>query len=156
MITAINLKKMFVSILIVALIGAISIIIASTAFGMWGEITTPDSAAPLGFLIGMWFGLFALLGVALYFVKSSSDKNKSGALKRFWLQLLFMCVWPILFFNLRLFGFAAIWMLLSIALKFIAIRGVKKVSKGSAYLMIPYFLFGLYLLYINYGVFMLN
>ena len=156
MFTAINLKKLFVSVLIVVLIGAISIIIANTSFGMWNEITTPESAAPLGVLTGMWFTLFALLGIALYFVKSSTDKNKSGVIKRFWLQLLFMCVWPILFFNLQLFGFAAIWMLITVVLCCVAMKGVKRINKGSMCLMIPYLLFGLYLLYINYGVFMLN
>jgi len=156
MFTAINLKKMFSSILIVELIGAVSIIIASTAMSMYRDLILPDFAAPLVFIIVTWGILFAFLGVAFYFVQSSSNESKSRAASRFWLQLFFICVWPILFFNLRAFGVSAIWMLFSIAFSGIAAKNFFRVNRAAGWLIIPHILFCIYLLYLNYGIFMLS
>ena len=156
MFKAINLKKMFASVLIIGLIGAAPLIIASGAFAGWNELNLPDLAVPLNFLIIAWLVMFALLGIALYFVQSSSSNHKKSAASRFWLQMFFIFVWPILLFNLRAFGFAAIWMLITIAFIGITIKNFSRVSKGAAYLFVPYLLLCLYLLYLNYGIFMLN
>ena len=155
MFTAINLKKMFTSIFIVELIGAVALIIAgSAAFRMWREIITPDLAASINILIIIWVVLFAMCGVAVYFVQSS--KNKKGILNWFWIQMFFMVIWPILFFNLRAFGFSAIWLIILIALIAVTIKKFSCASRGAGYLLIPYLLFYIYLLYLNYGTWMLN
>ena len=154
MFKAINLKKMFFSVLIVGIIGAISIIIASGAMGMWSEIILPDLALPLNALVIMWFAVFAMMGVALYFAKSSKNGDKIGGW--FWLQLIFVCLWPIWFFNLRVFGFASIWLLILVAFIGITIKKFAHASKGAGVLLIPYLLFVIYMLYLNYGILMLN
>ncbi|MCL2838638.1 MAG: tryptophan-rich sensory protein [Oscillospiraceae bacterium] len=154
MFKAINLKKMFFSVLIVELIGAVSLIIASGARGMWNDIITPDLALSLNALIIMWFAVLAMMGVALYFAKSSKNGDKIGGW--FWLQLIFACLWPIWFFNLRAFGFASIWLLILVALIGITIKKFAKASKGAGVLLIPYLLFIIYMLYLNYGILMLN
>jgi tryptophan-rich sensory protein len=159
MFKAINLKKMFFSILIVNCIGAISIIIAGGAMGrMYDEIIRPDLSMPLNFFIAAWFVMFSMLGISLYFTQSASGGGdaKKIAARRFWLQMLFISVWKILFFNCNLFGFAAIWMLLSIVLIGMTIKKFRSISRGAGYLLIPHLLFCIYTLYLNYGTMMLN
>jgi len=157
MFKAINLKKMFSSIIIVELIGAVSLIIASSAMRMYSQIILPDLAISVTVFIILWVILFAMLGIALYFAQSSSArKDKKGVFGSFWLQLFIMCVWPILFFNMRAFGFAAIWMLILVVFVGITIKKFSKLSKGAAYLLVPYMIFCIYVLYLNYGTMMLN
>jgi len=159
MFKAINLKKMFISVLTVNLIGGISLAVAgSSMVRLFTEAIMPDLTLPLALLIIMWFVLFSIMGISLYFTQgSSADKNmKKGAFNRFWLQMLFCIVWKILFFNVQAFGFSAIWMLLTIVIIGIAIKKFASISKGAAYLLILHLLFYIYLLYLNYGIMMLN
>jgi len=159
MFKAINLKKMFMSILIVIIIGGVFLAIASGGMSrVFTEFTTPDSTLPISVMIITFFVLFVLKGVSLYFTQGSgaSKDIKLGARNRFWLQMLFFVAWLILFFNLQSFGFSAIWMLLTIVLIGICIKKFASISKGAAYLLVPHLLFCLYLLYLNYGTMMLN
>jgi len=159
MFTAINLKKMFISILTVNLVGGISIAIAGTVMSrMFAEIMMPDLALPVIVIIIAWFVLFSLMGISLYFTQGSgaSKENKVSARNRFWLQMIFLIVWQVLFFNARIYGFSAIWMLLTIVLIGICIKKFASIGKGASYLLIPYLLFCVYMLYLNYGIMMLN
>ncbi|MBQ8758779.1 MAG: tryptophan-rich sensory protein, partial [Clostridia bacterium] len=64
--------------------------------------------------------------------------------------------WSIIFFNMRAFLFSFIWLLLLWVLIIIMIDRFSKISKVSAYVNIPYFLWVSFAAYLNFMIYRLN
>ncbi|MBR2404172.1 MAG: tryptophan-rich sensory protein, partial [Clostridia bacterium] len=65
-------------------------------------------------------------------------------------------LWSIIFFNLRAFLFAFIWLLLLLAVVLAMIIEFRKIRPWTAYAQIPYFIWGLFALYLNIAIYVLN
>lgn len=82
--------------------------------------------------------------------------RRSRGLRWFWLQLGFNFCWSPVFFNLRWYGFALIWLavlwglILRMALEF------GKTDRKAAWMQAPYLLWTAFALYLNFGVLLLN
>lgn len=97
------------------------------------------------------------MGVSLYIVWNKNLKNKKDkAIKVFALQLVLNLLWSLVFFGLHqpLLAFIVIVMLW-IAI-FMTIKHFYKVSKLSAYLLIPYILWVSFAAFLNLFIVLLS
>lgn len=105
-----------------------------------------------------WTVLYILMGFASYraFMRLKEDKKSYFELSPYFIQLILNFLWPILFFNFRLYGLAAIEII--ILLMFIVITTIKffKIDKFSGILFVPYLIWTLYATYLNIVIWILN
>ena len=101
--------------------------------------------------------LYGLMGIGAARVYLGADsRERSRGLRLFWLQLGFNFCWSPVFFNLRWYGFALIWLavlwglILRMALEF------GKTDRKAAWMQAPYLLWTAFALYLNFGVLLLN
>lgn len=104
-----------------------------------------------------WTVLYGLMGIGAARVYLGADsRERSRGLRLFWLQLGFNFCWSPVFFNLRWYGFALIWLavlwglILRMALEF------GKTDRKAAWMQAPYLLWTAFALYLNLGVLLLN
>lgn len=116
-------------------------------------LTPPGSVFPV-----VWTILYILMGIASYLVLTSNAPSQhiSKALKVYLLQLVVNFFWSIIFFNLEMYLFAFVWLVLLWILILITIIKFNKVSKPASYLLIPYFLWVTFAGYLNLTIYLLN
>ena len=105
----------------------------------------------------VWAVLFALMGFgAARIYSAQASRARTHGLLLFLVQLAFNFFWSIIFFNLRAFLFAFVWLLVLLALIILTIVKYFKINRTAAYLQIPYALWGTFAGYLNLGIFILN
>jgi len=98
-----------------------------------------------------------MMGVSLYFVWRKGFNNKTKtAIYVFSAQLLLNFLWTFLFFGLKstLLAFAEIIVLWVMIL--VTILRFYRISKGAAYLLIPYIIWVSFASYLNLATFLVN
>ena len=140
-------------------VGGLSALITSGNMNIYEEIKRPPlSPAPMLFPI-VWTILFILMGISaamIYNTETSSMQARKSALYTYAISLFFNFFWSIIFFNMRSFLFAFVWLL---ALLFFIIRTImkyKEINPIAAYLQIPYLLWVTFAGYLNFAIWLLN
>lgn len=112
--------------------------------------------APPGWLFPVvWTILYIFMGIASYLVYTSG-KPDDTALTVYGIQLAFNFFWPILFFNLKLYLFAFIWLVLLWLLILKTTSLFYQIAKPAGYLMFPYLLWVAFAGYLNLFIYLLN
>ena len=151
-----KLKTYAISIVIALAVGGISTLLTSGNMMLYQEINQPPLAPP-GFLFPIvWTILFILMGISSAMVYITAPDKSQKALTVYALQLVVNFAWSLIFFNLRVFFFAFIWILLLLALIVWMIYEFWKINKVAAYLQIPYLLWVTFATYLNFIIFILN
>ncbi|MGB9748714.1 MAG: TspO/MBR family protein [Candidatus Woesearchaeota archaeon] len=157
-----RIARFIISILIPLIIGFLGSIFTSKSVNSWYlALNKPFFNPPNWLFAPVWIILFVLIGISFYF---AWDKNFGGnkkirkavCLTVYSLQLFFNFLWSLLFFGLKnpLFAFAEI-----IFLWFLIIANIfvfYKVSKISAYLLVPYLLWVSFASLLNCYITILN
>ena len=119
-------------------------------------LTKPPLTPSASTFSAVWTVLYIMTGIAAYMVYNANDIDSGRVLRLYLLQLLFNALWPLLFFRFgwRLFSF--FWMLILILLVSLVLAGFKDIRKSAYWLMIPYFLWLLFITYVNLGFYLLN
>ena len=119
-------------------------------------VQPPLSPPPLVFPI-VWGILFALMGVsgARVYLASPSRERTRGLLL-FGIQLAFNFCWSLIFFNLRRFGLAFLWLGGLWGLILAMFHTFRRVDRLAALLQLPYLLWVSFAAYLNLGVWFLN
>ena len=114
--------------------------------------------SPPGFLFPIvWTILYALMGIgAARICEAPVSRDRSRALAIFFLQLAFNFFWSILFFNLRAYGWALVWLVILWILILGMIICFWRVDRTAALLQIPYLLWVTFAAYLNYAIWSLN
>ena len=121
------------------------------------DIVQPPLSPPATVFPIVWGILFALMGISAARVwRAPPSKARTKGLSLFGLQLAFSFFWSVLFFNLRAFGFALLWLLVLWALILWMLLTFRKVDRIAAWLQIPYLLWVTFAAYLNLGVWLLN
>lgn len=151
-------KTLLICIAIPLLVGGISGFITMGAMDNFKALDKPPLSPPGWLFPVVWTVLFTLMGIASYLVltSSASSKDITNALKLYAVQLLFNFLWSILFFNLELYTFAFIWLLVLWVLIIITTVKFYRISKPAGYLLIPYLLWVTFAAYLNLGIAILN
>lgn len=154
-----KIKPYIISVAIALGVGALAALLTRESMNIYEEINTPPLSPP-GFLFPVvWTVLYILMGIssARVYVKGKEDGvSVSSALRVYALQLAVNFFWSLIFFNMRAFLFAFIWLLFLWVLIIIMIRKFYEIDKPSAYLQIPYFLWVTFAAYLNLAIFLLN
>lgn len=115
--------------------------------------------SPPGWLFPVvWTILYVLMGVASYlvFTSDADTADKEKALTVYGYQLIFNFFWSLWFFNLSLYLFSFIWLVVLWILIIITTVRFFRISKTAGYLMVPYLAWVTFAGYLNLGIYLLN
>jgi len=151
-----KIKPYVISILIALGVGGLSAFLTKDNMMIYQEINQPVLAPPPFLFPVVWTILFILMGIssAIIFTKNTSKSKK--ALIIYTIQLIINFFWSIIFFNLRNYLFAFMWILLLWILIILMIYNFYKVDKLAAYFQIPYLLWVTFASYLTFMIYILN
>ena len=151
-------KKLIVSILIPLAVGGAAALIANGSFKDFEALNKSPLAPPAWAFPAAWTLLYILMGIAAYLVYCSEKYpgRIERALTFYAVQLFMNFCWTLIFFNLKLYLAAFIWLVLLWG----AIAGTallfRFISKPAGWLMLPYLAWVTFAGYLNLGVYILN
>ena len=152
-----KLKPYIISVLIALGVGGLSALL--TQGNMNNDFIAPPLSPPGWLFPVVWTVLYTLMGVsaALVYEKGKEDDiDISGALGVYLIQLAVNFFWSIIFFNMRAYLFAFIWIILLWILIITMIKRFREISPSAAYLQIPYLLWVTFAAYLNLAIYFLN
>ncbi len=152
----INWKSLTANLVISLGTGILSAIITRNSMDTYKNLNLPKLAPPSILFPIVWTILFILMGISAYIIYESNSDQKQSALTIYGIQLLVNFIWPILFFNLELYLFSFIWIILLWLLIILMITSFKKISSVAAYLQIPYLLWVTFASYLNFMIYYSN
>lgn len=145
----------------------ISICLAVELIGSWftkmsiqtwyPTLMKPNWTLPSHFFGPIWTFLYVLMGISVWLIWDQKTKySKQYAFLLFTCQLLFNLVWPALFFGLRnpLLGLVDLAILGIIVL--LTMISFYRIRPLAALLLVPYFLWTIYALALNFTIWNLN
>jgi translocator protein len=103
----------------------------------------------------VWTTLYLMMTLAIWFFWHSKNRDMN-TIYIYFIHIVFNTTWSIIFFGLHQILFALIVLMLLIFLIVILIQRFKRVNLVSYYLMIPYLLWTLYALFLNFSLLILN
>lgn len=136
-------------------VGGLSALLTRNSMQTFDSINKPRLAPPGWLFPVAWTILYILMGIASYLVITSRKPNGS-ALITYGLQLIFNFFWSIIFFNLSLYLFAFIWLVILWLLILKTTIKFCQISEPAGYLMIPYLLWVTFAGYLNFSIYLLN
>lgn len=151
--------KLFISISICLLAAIIGSVFTTPSIPGWYKTLNKPSFSPPNWIFGpVWTILFILMGISLYLIWTDDKNNnaKKAPFIIFILQLLVNIFWSVAFFTIHSPGLAlsviaVLWLLiLSTIISF------RKISKLSAYLLIPYLFWVSFASILNFSIWKLN
>lgn len=148
-------KKLFICIAIALIIGGISAFLTRGNMQAFDMLNKPALSPPGWLFPIVWTVLYILMGIASYLVLVS-QKTNNNALVLYGIQLFFNFFWSIIFFNLELYIFAFVWLVILWILILKTAISFYQIEKTAGYLMIPYLLWVTFAGYLNLGIYFLN
>lgn len=151
-------KRLILCIAMPLAVGGLSALLTRDGMEKFESLKHPPLTPPGWLFPVVWTILFLLMGIASYLAANSGGDRKSvrGALALYGVQLGFNFMWSILFFNMGMFLFAFIWLVILWLLIFAAMVRFYMLSRPAGYLMFPYLLWVAFAGYLNFGVYLLN
>lgn len=151
-------KKLIISILIPLAVGGAAALIANGSFKDFEALNKPPLAPPAWAFPAAWTLLYILMGIAAYLVYCSEKYpgRIERALTFYAVQLFMNFCWTLIFFNLKLYLAAFIWLVLlwgTIAGTALLFRFI---SKPAGWLLLPYLAWVTFAGYLNLEVYILN
>jgi len=158
--STLNIQKrpLVICIAIPLAVGGLSAWLTMDAMKTFEQLSQPPLSPPGWLFPVVWTVLFVLMGIASYLVVTSDavQETRHRALRLYGVQLAFNFLWSIVFFNLRWFLFAFIWLLILWILILLTAAAFYRIRQTAAYLLIPYLVWVAFAGYLNFGVYLLN
>ncbi len=154
-----KIKVYLVSIGIALAVGGLSAFFTRRSMNLYEKIVTPPLSPPSWLFPVVWTVLFILMGISaamIYLDRRAPAPQKKSALYTYALSLIVNFFWSIIFFNIRAFLFAFIWLLLLLYLIVRTITKYYKINPLAAYLQIPYLLWVTFAGYLTFAIWILN
>lgn len=152
----IKLKNLILFVGITLAAGGIAALLGGDTSEKYASLQKPPLAPPSVVFLIVWGILYVLIGVGAYILSEENSELSSKALKFYWTQLILNMLWPLIFWRLGLFTFAAIWLGVIAVITVFLIVISSKINKTAALLFVPYLLWLLFALYLNIGFAVLN
>ena len=137
------------------LVGGAIVGLITTGYMDYGDMIKPPLSPPGIVFPIIWTILYILMGIS-YFIATKDKEDNKELDQIYLLQLLVNFLWPIIFFVLKMYFTAFLWIILLIILVIVMIKELLKNNKISGYLQIPYLIWLLFATYLNIGIFLLN
>ncbi len=151
----IHWKKLLICIAIPLLTGLAASFLTGENMSLFDSIRKPPLSPPDWLFPVTWTVLYVLMGIASYLVLLTC-KPDCTPLIVYGVQLAFNFAWSLFFFNLRLYLFSFLWLILLWLLILTTILLFRRISKTAACLLLPYLLWVTFAGYLNFGIFLLN
>lgn len=148
-------KNLITCLAIPLAVGGLSALLTQNSMEAFESINKPLLAPPGWLFPVVWTILYILMGIASYLVLTSRKPNTT-ALTAYGIQLAFNFFWSIIFFNLELYLFAFIWLILLWLLILKTAILFQQISKPTGYMMLPYLLWVAFAGYLNLSIYLLN
>ena len=147
------LKRIIYS--LIPIVGGVLVGFIISGYMNYGDIIKPPLSPPSYIFPIVWTILYILMGIS-YFIATKNNENDKDLNQIYLLQLFVNLFWPIIFFVLKMYFTAFLWIILLIILVIVMIKELLKNNKISGYLQIPYLIWLLFATYLNIGIFLLN
>ena len=154
-----KIKPYIVSVVIALGVGGLSAAVTSKSMEIYSQVEQPPLSPPSILFPIVWTILFTLMGISAALVYKFKDTKHDGvrtALIVYAVNLAVNFIWSLIFFNMRAYLFAFIWLILLIAVIITMIVLFKRISPLAAYLQIPYLLWVTFAGYLNLAMYLLN
>ncbi len=158
-----NIKKILgiiIAIAIPLIIGGISAFLTKDNMSTFKTINKPPLSPPAWLFPIAWTILYILMGYASYLIYENKSilnmENRDISIKLYIAQLIFNFFWSIIFFNMKSYVFAFIWLIVLWILILVLIKTSNKINKLTTYLLVPYLLWVTFAGYLNLGIAILN
>ena len=151
-----KIKPYVIGIAIAMGVGVLSAIFTKGNMDVYENINKPPLSPPGAVFPVVWTILFILMGISSGIIYEKGKGIYAEAFKAYALQLVLNFFWSIIFFNLKTYFFAFLWLLILLAVIAVMIYRFYRISPLAAYLQIPYFLWVLFAGYLNFMIFVLN
>lgn len=148
-------KSLITCLVIPLAVGGLSALFTRNGMEAFEVINKPTLTPPNWVFPIAWTILYILMGMASYLVLIAQKPNCT-ALTVYGIQLAFNFLWSIIFFNLKMYLFAFIWLVLLWLLILATAVLFYPISKPAGYLILPYLLWVTFAGYLNYSVYLLN
>lgn len=151
--------KLFISILIPVLVGAVAGIFTSSAVDGWYAVANKPWFNPPNWIFApVWTILYIMMGIALFLVwRADADKTiKQTAIILFVFQLALNFAWSFIFFKLQQPGWAFAEIIVMWLLILLTIIWFGKISAAAAWLLVPYISWVSFAAVLNYSIWKLN
>ena len=146
-----------ISIAISLAVGGLSAFLTRNSMDIYQSINQPLLSPPAILFPVVWTILYILMGISSAIVYiHGKETDVSGALKIYAFQLVVNFFWSIIFFNMRAYLFAFVWLIILWLLIISMIVSFRKISSIEAYLQIPYFSWVTFAGYLNFMIYFLN
>ena len=155
-IRTIKLKKILLYLAATFAFGVIGALLGGGTGQIYTSLNKPPLSPPGIVLPIVWSILYQLMGIGAYFLSNEKNPKSSFLLKIYWVQHILNALWPLIFWRLRAYEFAAVIIVALIILVVILTIGSFKINKLSAILFLPYIVWLLFALYLNIGIAVLN
>ncbi len=152
-----KIKMLVIAILVPLVIGFVSYLLTKDNIQNYSENVVKPALTPPTILFPIvWTILYVLMGISSYRVFVSKNLSSQNALLVYVIQLFFNFFWSIIFFNLKAYLVAFVWLVIMIILIAIMVLKFYKIDKLAGILQIPYLLWSLFAAYLNFNVYLLN
>ena len=149
-------KPLLISILIPLAVGGLSALMTGGGMADFALINKPPLSPPAWLFPVVWTLLYILMGIASYIVWDSKAREKELALKVYAIQLFFNLFWSYIFFSMKNYLFAFVWLLILLALVIVTTLLFYRINKKAGYLLIPYVLWVAFAGYLNFAIYLIN
>ena len=152
-------KPYIISIAIALAVGGLGTFLIRNNLYLYAIIDKPAFSPPAFLFPIVWTILYVLMGISSARIWLQRDIHASEAmdsLLSYALQLTLNFFWPIIFFNMRTFLFAFIWIVVLWASILKMVFKFSVLDKTAAYLNIPYVLWVTFAGYLNFMIYLLN
>lgn len=142
------------------LTGGISALLTRKNMQMFDMIKKPPLSPPGWLFPVVWTILYILMGLASYYVychkETELEEEVSCALRLYGVQLFFNFMWSIVFFNLKWYLFAFIWLMILWVMILVLTYKFRRIERKAGNMIIPYDLWVTFAAYLNLGIYILN
>jgi tryptophan-rich sensory protein len=123
----------------------------------YNTLNKPPLTPPSVVFAPAWTILYILIFISLIiFLTTKTFEKKTFGIVLFVIQMALNLLWPQVFFYWHNMEFAFVIIILLVVFVLATIMQFYKVSKISAFLLIPYFLWLLFATYLNWGFLIVN
>lgn len=154
-----KIKPYAISLAVSLGVGGLSALVTKKSMDIYKTIKKPPLAPPSVLFPIVWTGLFILMGVGcalIYMNREGKEKETAKALKIYGGSLAVNFLWSVIFFNLRSYWAAFLWLLFLWGLIYATVKQYKKIYPAAAYMQIPYLLWVTFAGYLNGAIALLN
>lgn len=152
----IRLKPLMASLFISLGTGGASALLTRGSMQVYDTLKKPPASPPAGVFPVVWTILFILMGISAYLVFVSLSTERKKALQLYALSLCLNFLWPVLFFVLKAYLMAFLWLCLLWWVIVRMIRAFYRCRKSAGILQLPYLLWVTFAGYLNLAIFFMN